>query len=421
MKKKMLHEYTLKQLLIEEDLNESIADLIGKPTQWVMRQIQKVFPQNKTAKQEGLNDEALERLMKKWPVWGIVYDMTKAGDTSWLRTFQKPFVINVEGAPELSAGFCQVSTDGSMKSQMEFLADQLNHPEYGAALRAPAPDHNPEEAPPPIDIDQLIAAFGVIVACMRLNSDEPQKACYEFLSNLGGGGGGIGDWVGKAGILLGVPLLAGVLPAGLATLGSVLAYAAVVGMLAGSKADEIDKKQLDVIVPILFHLIDDGDGKLDKTERSITPQGRASEASQKLIDAWVDFESQVIPSLMQEPYQMPDIANVARRAMAQEFNLLYYLELIEDDEQMADKFEELFSAISDKSNQDYRFVRDSEEFDQISKRREQRAKEKNEKFIKDFNDKYGELQDITDEELSAALGEALNRAIRIIQMEDKEQ
>ena len=124
---------------------------------------------------------------------------------------------------------------------------------------------------------------------------------------------------------------------------------------------------------------------------------------------------------MKQPYQMPDLAIQARRAMAQEFNLPHYLELIEDDEQMADKFEELFSTISNDDTEEYELVKKSKRFKQVAKRREQRAKEKNEKFVKDFNDKYGELQDITDEELSAALGEALNRAIRIIQMEDKEQ
>ena len=431
----MLHEYTLKQLLIEEDLNESITDLIAKPTQWVMRQIQKVFPQNKTAKQEALNDEDLKKLMEKWPVWGIVYDIFERYNTSWLRTFDKTYKINVskqfkdkdikdENGKKLAVPvLSQAVLDSDPQKAMEELVRHLNHPIYGAALRAPAPDHNPDDAPPPVDREQLMAAFTVIGACMMLNSDEPEKACVEALSNLGGQAGGIGDYIANAGVLLGIPVLTPLLPAGLAVLGSVLAYAAVVGVVAARKGAQIDEKQVDILLPIMISFVDGldrADGKLTGDEKSILPMYRASEAAQKLVDAWVDFESKVIPSLLNEPYQMPDIATTARRALASEFDLTVYLKLIEDDEEMKDKFEELFLKIDDPNNKDYQALRITDTFAQLKNRREQRTKEKNEKFIKDFNDKYGELQDITDEELSAALGEALNRAIRIIQMEDRE-
>lgn len=415
MKKKMLHEYTLKRLLIEEDLmEEGITDVIAKPMNWMMRQIQKVFPQTKTAKQEGINDEDLLKLMKKYPLWGIVYDLFEKYNTSWIRTFEKTYRIDVgkqfPDAPVISAAIY-----GSLTAEeaLDEIIKELNHPEYGAAMRAPYPDHNPAEAPPPIERDQLMAAFALIGACMTLNRDEPQKSCIDFLTNLGGGGGGIGDYVGPAAAFLGLPILAPLLPANLAVLGSVLAYAAVVGMLAGQKGQEIDKEQLDVIMPIFLSLLDeDGNQKLSDEEAKPLPNYAASDSAQKLVDAWVMLESKVIPSLLKDPYKMPDMVAAAKRALSSEFNLLYFLELIEDEEEMKDKFDEVFAMIQG-GGTDYDHIKNRERFGDLEKRR-------NEKIVKNFNDKYGKLQDITDEELSDALGEALNRAIRIIQMEDRE-
>ena len=96
MKKKMLHEYTLKQLLIEEVNPESSQSWLDKDSPWVPNFIEKPFKNwikkktktvsSRASKMEQENDELVKVLREKQPCWDFLlgeYDVSTSYTDHW--------------------------------------------------------------------------------------------------------------------------------------------------------------------------------------------------------------------------------------------------------------------------------------------------------------------------------------------------
>ena len=294
MKKKMLHEYTLRELLLEKKeptlIREEFGNLgefgkgLAKVTAWFQDKFAKVgkpiVGSEDVKSIESSNDTKLSALYKQCSFWKHMADRwTRRGQVKW---------------PDEKA----------MKEIVRRYTEKYKDD----------PDIDLLDADDPA----LLNAAHLIAGMEYTNQFDVSS---DFLNGLaeftGAGDTSTSKVIGAVGTLAGVGVLGASIGITLPVLATYFALSAAVGMFAKAAADEVARKQMDALIKMVVDRIADEnfDGVVDAEELINNKAFRFG--SQRILDdtrgafmeCWVKYEQWIIDELLKNPYQAPTIAD----------------------------------------------------------------------------------------------------------------
>lgn len=287
--KKMIHENTLIELLIEdkEILNEdsiAVRDFLGKVSAYVSNAFSKLTAGKiKTAK-ETQNDIKLRKLVNECSFWK---HMTKR----WIR-------------------------EGNITKDTAILYPNMS------AMEEIVKNYKEKHKDDP-DIDELVPDSDLmnaahLIATMHFtNQYEFGEELLTAIAEIGGSGQtSTSKIMGAAGALMGVGILGAAAGAIFPVLMTYLALASAVSIFAADGAEQIHEGLVERLVKIVSEKIIDTnfDGIVDNDELKA---GAALQfGSREIVDAtkksfikcWTDYEEYLIDSLLANPYKPPTVA-----------------------------------------------------------------------------------------------------------------
>ena len=315
MKKKYLHEYTLKQLLIEdvevleEDLKHRIESGLGKISAYVSTAFSGLTGGTIKTAQETQNDLKLQRLYKKCRFWEIMSER-------WL-----------DDAGVTAGTSLLFPNKKAMRSIIEAYKNSDKH-----------------KNDPDIDLldpedDGLMDAAHLIAAMEFVNAHEIGEDFLSAVAELGGAGkSSTSQILGAITAIAGVGVLGAAIPAALPLLSTYLACAGAAAIFAADGADKIVDRYSEPIVKIVTDkILDvnfDGEVSPEEVESAhlvVASRTVMENTKDAFRDCWVKYEQWLIDKLIETPYSAPTLAesNTAMRDIYNEvFNpTLFALEV----------------------------------------------------------------------------------------------